>query len=408
MRYKESMLFKICITIHLLIVNISLAFGAEEDTLQAVFKSTVEKVKAYRNFNLILLGLVVAMVIVAIVIRIYTDKEIMYRRIMDRRYDGKTLKEEAKEALEAKEEDIRDKDLAPAENGDKPVLRKDKDNIEVKQVDENVSTNINDISSMQSSQDDVEINYVPKVPKDKQVETKANKADKQISVDRSSKSNISEDLLDEIESIEKTAIEAKAESIDAAEKDAISKLKPCDVIIEGEQLNLKPSEIDIDYTPTINNELLRSDIRSGSKLDKDKSVEGAISQESTQEKTVGEDGYEHELWLIDIDEPQDEYEFIQQDNFVYEVGRPRFQSAVSDAKPPEKLKKPTKRDLRRERRNIGRNAIRQAELTAKQSQEFFKQKELEDKVEGQIKEGLNDTEHDIAELEKRYSQQDFG
>ncbi len=59
-----------------------------KEMAQAIFKDTYKKIEIYRDFNVAMILVVIALIIIAVVIRIYTDKEVLYRKIVSRRYKG--------------------------------------------------------------------------------------------------------------------------------------------------------------------------------------------------------------------------------------------------------------------------------------------------------------------------------
>ena len=403
---------KLGITISILISNISIpitSFANEDvevnEKVQAVYKAAMDKVEMYRNFNLLLIGLVAAMVVIAIVIRIYTDKEIMIRRIMDRRYEGVTEKEEAEEILNTQDkEDIRDKEL-----GTQGVSKVDtQDTIDttkvVKDKDRDTAKIVHKTTETKSRTDDVEdtsddlkleqvkLNYVPKTPK---ADTK--------STTSAAKPNVSSvvGLDDEIELIKQAALEAKQE-ISKGNTDSVNKIE--DVIIEGEQLNLKPSEIDIDYVPKINEELLEKEI--GADLEPD------MLDDKTDTSDDITDKEEINIWADD--EPFNEYEFIDQGSYVYRADRPRLYPRVlssDEVEEVQKVRKISRKERKRNQRAAARNAVRQSDLAAKQSKELPRQVKDKPKAvteESQLDTDMSEAERKAAELEQRYSEQDFG
>lgn len=403
---------KLGVTISVLISNISIpitSFANEDvevnEKVQAVYKATMDKVEIYRNFNLLLIGLVAAMVVIAIVIRIYTDKEIMIRRIMDRRYEGVTEKEEAEEILNTQDkEDIRDKELGTQgvskvdtqDTIDTTKVVKDKDRDTAKIVHKTTETRsrANDVedTSDDLKLEQVKLNYVPKTPKADTKSTTSNP-----------KPNVSSvvGLDDEIELIKQAALEAKQE-ISKGNTDSVNKIE--DVIIEGEQLNLKPSEIDIDYVPKINEELLEKEI--GADLEPD------IPDDETDTSDDITDKEEINIWADE--EPFNEYEFIDQGSYVYRADRPRLYPRVlssDEVEEVQKVRKMSRKERKRNQRAAARNAVRQSDLAAKQSKELPRQAKDKPKAvteESQLDTDMSEAERKAAELEQRYSEQDFG
>lgn len=432
---------------------IGLASNTEQsEKVQAVFQETTKKVQMYRNFNLALIAVVVVLIVAAIVIRIYTDKEILSRKIIDRRYEGVTEKEEIEEAISSTDSDNRDKQLdntvdRPEEakefvnsepislirttvktHRDKPI----KSIKQIKQIDG--APNFKQSSQLEESgqelnsdkPEEIQLTYVPKKNKVEEIE----------------KPQIRSDLIDELDSIRQEAEQAKrvtlgetksqqikTETSKQKEKIAVtpesilrqknvidesdSNIDPSDVIIEGEQLNLKPSEIDIEYTPKLNLDLLKAetgdhDIEDSLGEGTGANTEGSI-EDSTADNTAtadinntqDSDDVDHslDLLLLDIDEPEDEDYFIGQGGFVYRPDRPRLHPRVMTDEEfrssQQSAKKQSKREHRREQRLANKRAARQANNQVSSKPKVNKQK-VDDNIDKRV-----------AELERQYSDQDY-